>query len=177
MAELEFDHPDYVSKAEKSWKVIAGALQHMLGYNVELRINLANNASNKYEKFKKTSFSLLSCSRRVHLRSHFCAECGSNASEYSCYTPTTLITRDRYVETCSSDCGSQILHTCCHGKEMVTSIRNSDGNALSIGVRTPNRSSMERKNQLGADPLNNEINNVFLNSVDVKPESRSRYVL
>ncbi|KAI3464176.1 hypothetical protein Pfo_020839 [Paulownia fortunei] len=177
VAELEFDHPDYVSKAEKSWKVIAGALQHMLGYNVELRINLANNASNRYGKFKKPSFSLFSCSRRVHLRSQFCAECGSNASEYSGYTPTTIITRDRYVETCSSDCGSQILHTCCHGKETVTSIRNSDGNALSIGVRTPYRplpDSMERKNQLGADPLNNKINNGCPDSVDVKPESRYR---
>ncbi|KAL0284545.1 UNVERIFIED_CONTAM: protein STICHEL-like 2 [Sesamum calycinum] len=68
VAELEFDHPDYVSKAEKSWKMIAGALQHMLGHNVELRINLACNASNKDVKFKKPYFSLFSCSRRVHLR-------------------------------------------------------------------------------------------------------------
>ncbi|KAK6123605.1 hypothetical protein DH2020_042658 [Rehmannia glutinosa] len=81
VAELEFDRPDYVSKAEKSWKVIAGALQHILGYNVELRINLANNDA----KLKKSYFSLFNCSRRVHLRSQFSAE--SNASENYDSTP------------------------------------------------------------------------------------------
>ncbi|KAH6819955.1 AAA-type ATPase family protein [Perilla frutescens var. hirtella] len=177
VADLEFDHPDHVSRAEKSWKVIAGVLQRILGYNVELRINLASNASNKHAKLKKPSFNLFSCSRRVHLRSHFCAECGSSASEYSSYTPTAFQTRDRYVQTCSSDCGSQILHTCCHGNEMVSSIRNSDGNALSIGTKTPYKSlpdSMDRESAFAADSLSNGVTNEITNSVCFKPENRSR---
>lgn len=174
VADIEFDLPGHVSKAEKSWKVIAGVLQQILGYNVELRINLAGNASNKYTKLKKTSLNLFSCSRRVQLRPHFCAECGSSASEYSSYTPTTFLTRDRHVQTCSLDCGSQILHTCCHGNEMVSSIRNSDGNALSIGVRTPYKSlagSMDRENVLAAD---SSITNGVTESVYMKPECRAR---
>ncbi|EEF39047.1 conserved hypothetical protein [Ricinus communis] len=40
VVELGFHRPDYVSKAEKSWKTIASALQSILGRNVEIRINL-----------------------------------------------------------------------------------------------------------------------------------------
>ncbi|KAK6148235.1 hypothetical protein DH2020_019147 [Rehmannia glutinosa] len=163
VAELEFDRPDYVSKAEKSWKVIAGALQHILGYNVELRINLANNDA----KLKKSYFSLFNCSRRVHLRSQFSAE--SNASENYDSTPTTIVTRDKYVETCSPECGSQILHTCCHGKEIFKTIRSKDGNALSIGMSTP---SMARENQSGAYLWNERNNKGCPNSNAFEPESK-----
>lgn len=150
VADLEFDHPDHVSRAEKSWKVIAGVLQRILGYNIELRINLANNASYKHSKLKTSSRNLFSCSRRVHLQSHFCAECGSSASEYS---------------------------TVCHGNEAVSSIRNSDGNALSIGTRTPHKSllnSMERETVSGAESLSNRIANLN-NFVYIEPGSRLRY--
>ncbi|XP_042006675.1 protein STICHEL-like 2 [Salvia splendens] len=169
VADLEFDHPDHVSRAEKSWKVIAGVLQRILGYNVELRINLANSAS----KLKKPTLNLFSCSRRVHLQSHFCAECGSSASEYSIHTPTAFLTRDRYLQTRSLDREPQILHTCCHGSEVVSSIRNSDGNALSIGIRTPHKSvvdSMGREVPPDADTFCNGIENLAY----IKRETRSR---
>ncbi|KAL8498421.1 hypothetical protein ACS0TY_021664 [Phlomoides rotata] len=175
VAELVFDHSNHMSKAAKSRKDIAAALQLVLDHNVELRFNLSNNGSNRYTKFKKPSFSLFSCSRRGM---NFCAECGSNVSEYSSYTPTTFSTRDRFVEMCpSSDCGSQIVHACCHAREMITSIQNSDGNALSIGVRTPHRSlpeSMERENPLEVDPFNKKLNNEVSNSLEFKPERQPR---
>ncbi|KAK9663657.1 hypothetical protein RND81_14G105900 [Saponaria officinalis] len=62
VVELEFQHTDYASKAEKSWKLIASSLQSVLGCNVEIRINLAASSA----KAKRTSFSLFSCSRRFH---------------------------------------------------------------------------------------------------------------
>ncbi|KAL4193480.1 hypothetical protein AMTRI_Chr06g199620 [Amborella trichopoda] len=40
VAELQFCHPDHVSRAEKSWKSIANSLQNVLGCNVEIRINM-----------------------------------------------------------------------------------------------------------------------------------------
>lgn len=129
MTQLEFDHPDYASKAEKSWKEIAGALQRILGYNVELRINLAHDESKK--KLKKPCLSLFNCSRRS------AAESGMNASEKSDSTPTTVRRRDKYVETCSSECGSRVSCACCHGKELFKTIRSSDGNALSIEANAP----------------------------------------
>lgn len=149
MIQLEFDHPDHASKAEKSWKEIAGALQRILGYNVELRITLAHDDSNK--KLKKPCLSLFNCSRRVHLRSQLSAESGSNASEISSSTPTTVRTRDKYVETCSSECGSRISCTCCHGKELFKTIRSSDGNALSIEAGAPD-GVVAQENPLGSKP-------------------------
>ncbi|CAA0820943.1 Protein STICHEL-like 2 [Striga hermonthica] len=148
VAELEFNHPDYVSKAEKSWKVIASALQLVLGYNVELRINLANNGTNKHAaKLKRDYFGLFNCSRKVHLRkSPTSEECKSssnnnnNTSENFDQTNTNL-TRDKYIETCSSECESQAGKgfPCCHGKELFKTIRGKDGNSLSIGIRTPGK--------------------------------------
>ena len=136
VVELEFDHPDYASRAEKSWKEIAGALQLILGYNVELRINLARDGSSRNGKLKKPCFSLLNCSRRVL----FMSESGANGSSNSGSTPTTDRTRDRYVETCSSECTSQVLCSFCHRKEMFKTIRSSEGNALSIEASAPNAS-------------------------------------
>ncbi|KAK9726717.1 hypothetical protein RND81_05G232600 [Saponaria officinalis] len=51
--------------------------------------------------------------------------------------------RDRNADTCSS-CGSQISHLCCH--RMVSTLRNSDGNALitgKSGASTPHRVSQD----------------------------------
>ncbi|XP_057812504.1 protein STICHEL-like 2 [Salvia miltiorrhiza] len=154
MADLEFDHPDHVSRAEKSWKVIAGVLQRVLGYNVELRINLASNAS----KLRKPSLNLFGCSSRVHL----CAECGSSASEYSA---RGFPAGDGYVQTCSLDCEPCALHACCHGNEVVSSIRSSDGNALSVGIRTPHKSLLD-----GVDGGNPSSSNGVVDGI----ENRSR---
>lgn len=159
VAELEFDHPDSVSKAEKSWKVIAAALQHTFGYNVELRINLMNNVRINYAKLKKPSFRLFSCSRRLNFRLQYCSECRSNASESSSYS---VMTGDRSVETCTTDCASQDLHPFCCTKETVTTIRHSDGNALSIRATPPCRSLQDT--ELGHDPWN------------MKPGNQSRYL-
>ncbi|XP_024032525.1 protein STICHEL-like 2, partial [Morus notabilis] len=46
VAELEFCHPDCVSKAEKSQKLITNLLQSVLSCNVEVRINLVSCGSN-----------------------------------------------------------------------------------------------------------------------------------
>ncbi|KAL3628932.1 hypothetical protein CASFOL_027978 [Castilleja foliolosa] len=166
VAELEFDRLDYVRKAEKSWKVIAGALQCMLGYNVELRINLSNNETNKHEKFKNRYFSLFNCSRRVQLKSNL-SECKCNASDTSVLTPKTL-TKDKYVETCSSECGSHIAHSCCHAKELFKTIRSKDGNALCIGMSTP---SMARDDKSKSHIWNDRANKDGPCPVNLKPEN------
>ncbi|KAG6404285.1 hypothetical protein SASPL_136531 [Salvia splendens] len=137
VAELEFDHPDQASRAEKSWKEIAGVLQHILGYNVELRINLSRDGSSRKGKAKKPCLSLLNCSRRVLFR---VKKSGGNGSSNSGSTPMTVRTRDRCVETCSSECSSQVSCSCCRKKEMVKTIRSSDGNSLSIEAGAPNAS-------------------------------------
>ncbi|KAL6583703.1 hypothetical protein OROMI_002992 [Orobanche minor] len=169
IAELEFDRTNSVAKAEKSWKVIAGALQRMLGHNVELRINLAHKDRNEHPKLMKVPyFSLFNCSRRVHL--NFLSECKSNALGNSQSTPTTQL-RDKYVETCSSECGSQIPHACCRGKELFKSIRSKDGNALGIGVNKP---SMKGDDGSGVKMWDERFNNANPNSVDFKPESKCR---
>lgn len=130
VVELEFHHPDYVKKAEKSWKLIANALQSVLGCNVEMRINLMHcDPATKYTK-KKISFSFFSCSRKLRHESTT-----ENKSEPSCHSDSTSEKangRDKYVETCSPYCGSQFLNNCCQKKEVM--IRNNEGNALSIGM-------------------------------------------
>ncbi|XP_057534942.1 protein STICHEL-like 2 isoform X2 [Amaranthus tricolor] len=138
VADLEFDHPDHASKAENSWKLIASSLQSVLGCNVELRINL----SPRNAKSKRSSFSLFSCSRRIHKSQT--PESGSDRlSDASNFTSDKAMIGDKHVETCSS-CGSQVSHICSH--RMVSTIRNSDGNALSTarsGASTPHRISQD----------------------------------
>ncbi|KAG9135151.1 hypothetical protein Leryth_023315 [Lithospermum erythrorhizon] len=128
VADLAFNHPKYVSKAEKSWKLIASALQSSLGCNVEIRIKLVNFTSSKActEK-KKPYFNLFRCSRRKNHKSDSATECDSR-SHYSDITFKGATIMD------SSDHGSQISHTCSNGKTSVKIIRSSDGNGLSIGV-------------------------------------------
>lgn len=129
VVELEFHHPDYVKKAEKSWKSIANALQSILGCNVEMRINLMHCVS-VTKNAKKKIFSLFSCSRRLRLEST--TENRSEQSYNSDSTSEKANVRDKYVETCSSNCGSQFSNNCCQRKE--ATIRNNEGNALSIGI-------------------------------------------
>ncbi|KAK9278112.1 hypothetical protein L1049_027670 [Liquidambar formosana] len=141
VAELEFHHPDYVSRAEKSWKLIASSLQTILGCNVEIRINLAPCASvTRYAKVKKPSFSFFSCSLRMQHKSQSTTEQTSDQSDCSDLTSEKAMIRDKPIESCSSDCGPQISHICYHRTNAATTIRNSEGNALSMGRATPFRS-------------------------------------
>ncbi|KAL6973115.1 hypothetical protein U1Q18_027293 [Sarracenia purpurea var. burkii] len=137
VVELEFHHPDNVNKAEKSWKVIANSLQSILSCNVEIRINLVHCAPVTKHAKKKPSFSLFRYSGRHDSRSTT-----KNESDPS-YNPDIItersILRDKCVETCSSYCGSQFLHNCGQRKEGASTLRNNEGNALSIGMTIPHR--------------------------------------
>lgn len=64
IAEIEFLHPDHVSRAEKSWKLIASSLRHVLECDVQLKLKLIPTYIRKRTKVKKLSFSFLSCSGR-----------------------------------------------------------------------------------------------------------------
>lgn len=138
IAELEFCHPDYVSKAEKSWKIIASALQSLFGCNVEIRINLVRASESKYSKVKKPSFRLFSCSRRMQQKSpSFCEHgSGSDYSEYTLRKPSS----DRPILPCSCDCASQMPHNCCDKMVVVSTLRNSEGNVLSTRAASSRRS-------------------------------------
>ncbi|KAL8250367.1 hypothetical protein R6Q59_034060 [Mikania micrantha] len=109
VVELKFHHPDYASKAEKSWKLIASALQAAMGCNVEIRMCHSHNP-----KIKKSSFRLFSCARGNKLRSN------KNAIELS--ENINVV----------SDGGSHDSHTCQKKEVAARILRNSDGNALSI---------------------------------------------
>lgn len=134
IAELEFYCPKDISKAEKSWKLIANALQRTLCCNVEIRINLVPGwFPKKYSRMKRLSYRLFNCSLG---KPHSKMERISDASENSDSASKRVIMVDKVVETCSSECLSQNSQICCPGREIMT-IRNSDGNALSIGSDTP----------------------------------------
>ncbi|GAB2269737.1 hypothetical protein Dimus_004658 [Dionaea muscipula] len=119
VAELEFSRPNYVSKAEKSWKLIASSLQSVLGCNVEIRINLSSNSSlTRLAKVRQLSFRLFSCSCRMHHKSNSLIEDGTSKAVTGDMRPT-----DTYPS------------------EVVSTLRNCDGNVLSTGTTTPRRSS------------------------------------
>ncbi|XP_015882421.3 protein STICHEL-like 2 isoform X1 [Ziziphus jujuba] len=127
VAELEFCHPDYVSKAEKSWKLIVNSLQSILDCNVEIRINLVPCPSNtKHVKVNKQSFSLFSCSRRMQ-KSQSTTEHASD-SDYSEYTSEKPMISDKSMLPSSSCCGSQMPHNCCSKMEVIKTLRNDEGN-------------------------------------------------
>ncbi|CAI9280477.1 unnamed protein product [Lactuca saligna] len=64
VVELEFHRLKHVSKAEKSWKLIATALQSALGCNVEIRISHSDSCHcRNHEKLNKSKFNLFNCSR------------------------------------------------------------------------------------------------------------------
>lgn len=119
IAELEFSHPNHVSRAEKSWKLIASCLQLVLGCNVEIRINLTSRAPSSTFAKVKASFSIFSCSRRTQQRSHSTIEQGSD-DEISDHTSE---------------------------KPMVRALRNSEGNVLSTGTTSSRRSYQEDATQ------------------------------
>ncbi|KAA8540733.1 hypothetical protein F0562_024348 [Nyssa sinensis] len=176
VAELEFHHPDYVSKAEKSWKLIANALQSILGCNVEIRINLVHSASmTKYVKVKRPSFRLFNCSRRMPHDSLTTTERGSNPSDKSDFTSEKATIRANSVETCSCDCGYQISQNCNCRKEAAKTIRNNEGNALSIGATVPPRLWPDDfpKHGLGLDSSKEERSNFGCQAISAQePEKQ-----
>ncbi|KAF3438641.1 hypothetical protein FNV43_RR21405 [Rhamnella rubrinervis] len=127
LAELEFCHPEYISKAEKSWKLIVNSLQSTLGCNVEVSINLVHCPSNsKHAKLNKPSFSLFSCS--AECKSQLAIERGSE-SDYSEYASEKPMISDKSVLPSSSHCGSHHMpHDCCGRMEVVRTLRNDEGN-------------------------------------------------
>lgn len=140
VAELEFHHPNYASKAEKSWKFIASSLQTVLGCNIEIRINLVVCAPvSKCAKLRRLSFSLFGCSRITRHKSHPPVECRSD-SDYSDHISEKPMIREKAISACPSDCGSQIPHSCYHRVEVGKALRNSEGNVLRIGPTSSHRS-------------------------------------
>ena len=135
VAELEFHHSDYASKAEKSWKHIASLLQTILGCNVEIRINIVLCAppASKCAKLWKQSFCFFSCSRRMRRKSQPPMEHGIDSDNSDNNSERPMI-RERAISACPSGCRSQISHNCYHGVEVARALRNSEGNVLSIGT-------------------------------------------
>ncbi|KAB1217286.1 Protein STICHEL-like 2 [Morella rubra] len=162
VAELEFHHPDYVSKAEKSWKQIASLLQFILGCNIEIRINLAHSASDsKNMKARKPSFRLFSCSRGMQWKSQSSLDRGSN-SDLSEYTTENRMIRERPILTSASNGGSEMPHNYYHRGEVIRTLRNSEGNALSTGTASSHRSlenDMRNTPVLGVAPSREERSN------------------
>nr|DAD34374.1 TPA_asm: hypothetical protein HUJ06_005014 [Nelumbo nucifera] len=152
IAEVEFYHQDHISRAEKSWKLIANSLQLILGCNVEIRINLVTGASGtKNTKSKIPSFCLLSCSGRRRDTSNSTTEDGNDQLDNSASTSGRVIKREKVIETCSSDCGSQFSPICSHHKAATATIRNREGNALSTGTtRSLGSENDIQGSQLGA---------------------------
>ncbi|XP_057435667.1 protein STICHEL-like 2 isoform X2 [Lotus japonicus] len=130
IAELEFRHRHHVSKAEKSWKLIASSLQFILGCNIELRITYEPRASDsKYAKLKRSSFSIFSCSRRAQQKS---LSSNGSESDYADHVSQNPMIKDKTLT--SSD---------YHGMDVVTTLRSCKGNLLSSGERFLNRSFQE----------------------------------
>lgn len=172
VAELKFSHPDYVSKAEKSWKLIANALQQTLCCNVEIRINLVNGAfPKKHARVKKLSFGLFGCSRGKHHKPEL-SESGSDPSEISDFASKRVIKMDKVNETCSSECVSQTSHACYQQKATVRTIRNNDGNALTIGmVNADWTDSMQLQHCLDGDCFNKGSNCECKDFLALEPEN------
>lgn len=148
VAKLDFSHPDYVTRAEKSWKLIASSLQSILGRNVEIRINYVPCAAESQRvKVKRPSFSLFSCSRRMLQKTRTIVEQGSD-SDYSDSTCDKYTTRAKANLACPSDCRSPMLHVCDHRIGAVSTLRNADGNFLSIGTDMSRRSSHDLEGHL-----------------------------
>ncbi|KAJ7956121.1 protein STICHEL-like 2 [Quillaja saponaria] len=173
VAELEFHHHDYVSRAEKSWKLIASSFQSVLGCNIEIRINLVRCTSDsQYMKVRKLSFSLFHCSRQMHRKSFYSNEQGSD-TDYSDNTSQKPMMKER-PQTCSFDCRSRVPHDCCHRTEAVRTLRNSDGNLLSSGKILLHSSCLETtKIPVLGDSSKEEISNYGCEVLSVQePDSQ-----
>ncbi|ESQ54838.1 hypothetical protein EUTSA_v10024379mg [Eutrema salsugineum] len=84
IAELEFYTPQHVTRAEKSWKLIADSFQSVLGCNVEIRMNLVISACSPPKSAKAAAslfFGIFSCSRRMlHKSSYLTTRTGSECA-------------------------------------------------------------------------------------------------
>ncbi|XP_010248745.1 PREDICTED: protein STICHEL-like 2 isoform X2 [Nelumbo nucifera] len=160
VAEVEFCHQDHVSRAEKSWKLLASLLCLVLGCNVEIRINLVPGASaTTIVKRKKLSFCLLSCSGRMSDESYSTTEDENNHLDHSDFTSDKSTKREKHIESCSSDCGSHFSSTCSHHKATTTTGKKSNGNSLSSRTTTSHKSEHDTEgSQLGVNSSKEEAN-------------------
>lgn len=129
VAQLEFHHRGQVKKAEKSWKLIAGSLQTILGCNVEIKINLVPISTQK-----KPCSHFFDCALNLCKKSHSTSEIQSDASQISSSAPEGAT--EKYIETCSSDSGSKFSKNCCMVNKGASILRSNEGNALSIETRS-----------------------------------------
>ncbi|KOM32727.1 hypothetical protein LR48_Vigan01g228300 [Vigna angularis] len=146
VAELEFQHRDYVSRAEKSWKLIASSLQFVLGCNLELRINYVPSCASDsiYAKLKRSSINFFGCSRRIRWKSLSSNEQGSESdyAEYTSQKPTMNV----QTLTCSSDYEPRVPPVEAGngiGMQVITALRSSEGNLLSSGKMLLKRPDQE----------------------------------
>ncbi|CAI0447496.1 unnamed protein product [Linum tenue] len=135
IAELQFHHRDSVSKAERSWKLIASLLQSILGCNVEIRINLVLYApTSRCARLRKLSFGLFNCSRRIQQKkAKSSLPYGSSDSDYSDLTSEKPMIKDKVV----------LPESCHHRLEMVRALRSAEGNVLSMGTTSSHRSLLQ----------------------------------
>jgi hypothetical protein len=132
---LEFGHRRHVSKAEKSWKLIASSLQSILGCNIELRITYVPHTSNSP---KRLSFNIFSCSRKIQQK-----PLSSNDQEseidYAYDTSENPMMKNKTLSS-SADCGSRMPPSKSYNKmDVVTTLRSCEGNLLSSRERFLNR--------------------------------------
>ncbi|PON72364.1 DNA polymerase III, subunit gamma/ tau [Parasponia andersonii] len=156
VAELDFCHPNCISKAEKSQKLIANSLQSILGCNVEIKINLVPCASkSRHAKVKKPSFRLFSCSRRVP-KSQSSTECGSD-SDYFEYTSERPMISGRSTRRFPDNSGLQIPHKCCDRMDRVRTLGNGEGNLLSTRAASCHGSLEDRQTPEFVAASSNEL--------------------
>lgn len=159
---MQFQHRDYASKAEKSWKQIARSLQSILGCHVEIRINIAHCVSYpKHTDVRKPSFSLFNCSRRMQHKSHSSTERGSD-SDLSEHMSEKAIIRDRPNLNSTSSGDSQKQHKYHDRLEVMSTLRDNEGNALSTGTTLTHRSlenDMPNMSRLGVKSSTEEGSN------------------
>ncbi|EHA8590535.1 protein STICHEL-like 2 [Cocos nucifera] len=143
IAEVEFCHPDHVSRAEKSQNLIANLLQHVLGCNVDIRVKLIPASMRRDAKWKKLSFSLLSCSGRKKENSDSAVSEDENETSAGRETSFKVYLSHHGQQLPPSiqqfDCKS--LHD-FHDTKAVT-IRNAEGNAQSIETMASDRSVLD----------------------------------
>lgn len=126
IVELEFGRRHHVSKAEKSWKLIASSLQCLLGCNIELRIIYVPLSTSNSPK--RSSFNIFSCSRRIQQTSNE----QESEIDYADYTSENPIMKNKTLSCSSSYCGSQIPPQNSYNEtDPVSSLRSCEGNLLS----------------------------------------------
>ncbi|KAJ4972535.1 hypothetical protein NE237_005709 [Protea cynaroides] len=144
ITEVEFYHPDHVSRAEKSWKLIANSLQHVLGCNVEIKIILVPCAATKAAKMKRQSLCLLSCSHGMQGKSRSTSEDGNDQLDDSDFTSGRGRKEEKSIDT-YSDSQSRYSIICPHSKEEATASRNNEVTSRSTGIFSPHRSVQHDK--------------------------------